>query len=147
MQKSTAKIVNLNEAARSSVASAARISTQSGTALEIFARSGDAEKDINLVRKVVASGHRSVTEHQTFTIAFNDVSVMVEQFMIEFRLASFTVKSRRYVDFSTAGFVIPAEIRDTDAYCVQMESLFGVYEKLMALGVPKEDARFVLRIA
>lgn len=144
MQKSTAKIVNLNEAARSSVASAARISTQSGTALEIFARSGDAEKDINLVRKVVASGHRSVTEHQTFAIAFNDVSVMVEQFMIEFRLASFTVKSRRYVDFSTAGFVIPAEIRDTDAYCVQMESLFGVYEKLMALGVPKEDARFVL---
>ena len=146
MQNSTAKIVNLNETARASVASAARISTQSGTAMEIFTRGGNPEKDLKLVQKVVSSGHRSVTEHHTFTIAFNDVSVMVEQFMIEFRLASFTVKSRRYVDFSTAGFVEPEGLTGEalDAYRAQMKSLFRTYEGLMALGVPKEDARFVL---
>lgn len=146
MQNSTAVIVNQNEAARASVASAARISTQSGTAMEIFARGGDPERDLKLIQKVVSSGHRSVTEHHTFTIAFNDVSVMVEQFMIEFRLASYTVKSRRYVDFSSAGFVEPTGMNEEalNAYRAQMQSLFDVYERLMSLGVPKEDARFVL---
>ena len=35
-------------------------------------------------------------------MAFENVSVFCEQFIIEFRLASFTVKSRRYVDFADA---------------------------------------------
>ena len=52
-------------------------------------------------------GHMSFIEHATFTIAFENVSAFVEQFFIEFRLASFTIKSRRYVDFGKMGFYIP----------------------------------------
>lgn len=145
MKQSTAKIVNINEAAMAVTASAARMSTQQGTALEIFAKSGDHEKDMNLVRKVLSSGHKSVIEHQTFSVAFNDVSVLVEQFVIEFRLASYTVKSRRYVDFSGAGFVVPEGLNEAqrEAYCNQMSKLFAVYEKLLEWGIPKEDARFL----
>lgn len=126
-------------------ASAARMSTQQGTALEIFAKSGNHEKDLNLVSKVLSSGHKSVIEHQTLSVAFNDVSVMVEQFVIEFRLASFTVKSRRYVDFSGAGYVIPEGLTDEQrsAYCTRMDELFRAYETLLERGVPKEDARFL----
>ena len=146
MHQSTAKIIHKNTDALSVAASAARMSTQAGTALEIYARSGDEEKDLGLIRKVLASGHKSVIEHQTLSVAFNDVSVLVEQFVIEFRLASYTVKSRRYVDFSDAGYVVPESMgcELKAAYCEDMNRLFDVYGRLMEMGVPKEDARFVL---
>lgn len=146
MLKGTAKILLKNEEALRIVASSARISTQQGTALEIFEKSGDREKDLKLAAKVLSSGHKSVFEHQSFSIAFDNVSVLVEQFVIEFRLASFTVKSRRYVDFSDAGYVLPEDMNDAVAalYAQRTEALFGVYDRLMELGVPKEDARFVL---
>ena len=146
MQKGTAKILLKNEDALRVVASSARISTQQGTALEIFERSGDVQKDLKLVGKVLSSGHKSVVEHQTISLAFDNVSVLVEQFVIEFRLASFTVKSRRYVDFSNAGYVQPESMCDgvREIYAARSEALFGVYDRLLALGVPKEDARFVL---
>ena len=142
MKQSTAKILNENRGALDVTAAAARISTQEGTAREIYARSGDREKDLKLVGKVLSSGHQSVVEHQTFSIAFNDVSVLAEQFIIEFRLASFTVKSRRYVDFSKAGYVADDGLSGEAArlYAGRAEALFGDYERLLALGVPKEDA-------
>ena len=145
LKQSTAKILNTNPAAVGVTASAARMSTQQGTALEIFAKSGDHDKDLNLVSKVLSSGHKSVIEHQTLSVAFNDVSVLVEQFVIEFRLASFTVKSRRYVDFSGAGYVVPEGMNDSqkEVYCARMDSLFKAYETLLERGVPKEDARFL----
>ena len=146
MRKGTAKIILENGEALRVAASAARISTQQGTALEIFEKSGDREKDLKLIGKVLSSGHKSVIEHQSFAIAFDDVSVLVEQFAIEFRLASFTVKSRRYVDFSGAGYVVP-EGMAPEAQALYEErsgALFDAYDKLLALGVPKEDARFVL---
>lgn len=146
MYKGTAKILQKNRDAVRIVASSARISTQQGTALEIYEKSGDAQKDLNLVGKVLSSGHKSVIEHQTLSIAFDNVSVLVEQFVIEFRLASFTVKSRRYVDFSDAGYVVPEGMNDEvrGIYQARTEALFALYEKLMEMGVPKEDARFVL---
>ena len=146
MHKGTAKILFDNESARSVVASAGRISTTQGTALSIFERAGDEEKDIKLIKKVLSSGHKSVMEHQMFSIAFDDVSVLAEQFMIEHRLASYTVKSRRYVDHSGAGYVIPEGLDDETctAYCNGMDALFGLYAELCEAGVPKEDARFVL---
>jgi len=146
MNRGTANILLKNEAALRIVASAARISTQQGTALEIYDRSGDSEKDLKLVGKVLSSGHKSVIEHQTLSVAFDNVSVLVEQFVIEFRLASFTVKSRRYVDFSDAGYVVPEDMNPEvrKIYAERTEALFAAYEKLMDLGIPKEDARFVL---
>ena len=57
MNYGTATILLRNEAALRTVASSARISTQQGTALEIYEKSGDRQKDLNLVNKVLASGH------------------------------------------------------------------------------------------
>jgi len=146
MNKAKASVILRNADALKVVASSARISTQQGTALEIYDRSGDREKDLKLVGKVLSSGHKSVIEHQTLSIAFNDVSVLVEQFVIEFRLASFTVKSRRYVNFSDAGYVVPEGMSSSvqAIYAERTQKLFAVYDRLMEMGVPKEDARFVL---
>ena len=146
MEHSRAIIVNTNPEALRVAAGSARISTQQGTAMEIYARSLGDEKDLNLMNKVLSSGHKSVIEHQTLNIAFNDVSVLAEQFLIECRLASFTVKSRRYVDFGEAGWVCPEGLDDAQraVYDAAMAARFGDYKRLISLGVPKEDARFVL---
>ena len=146
MNNSKAIIVVENRDALRVAASSARISTQQGTALEIFDRSAGDAKDLKLLDKVLASGHKSVIEHQTFSIAFNDVSVLAEQFVIEARLSSFTVKSRRYVDFAGAGYVVPNGLDEAQKaiYDRAMRQCFADYEALMALGVPEEDARFVL---
>ena len=146
MNKNGIFIIGLSNVDEKVCAASGRISTQAGTALEIFERSQDKEKNANLISKVTASGHTSTVEHIFFNLAFENVSVVVEQFMIEFRLASFTVKSRRYVDFSDSGYYVPEfkNEEDKELYCNHMNSLFSLYGTLCENGVAKEDARFVL---
>ncbi len=146
MLKSGAFVIGVTDCKEEVCAASGRISTQNGTALEIFERSHDKEKNTNLISKVTKSGHTSTVEHIFFNLAFENVSVVVEQFMIEFRLASFTVKSRRYVDFSSCGYLVPEfrNEKDKAEFTKTMDCLFGLYTELTENGIPKEDARFVL---
>ena len=145
MHHAAVRIIASSTAGDAAVASAARISTTEGSALEVFARSCEKDNNSSLIEKVVGSGHTSTLEHQFFTVAFENVSVLPEEFVIEFRLGSYTVKSRRYVDFAHAGFYTPP-LPDAllPAYCAHMESLFADYAALTERGIPKEDARFLL---
>ncbi len=141
----TATIVASSTAGNLVCAAAGRISTTQGTALEILERSKEKQNNAGLIEKVVASGHRSILEHAMFTIAFDHVSVCTEEFVIEFRLASYTVQSRRYVDFSNAGFYLPPLPEHLqERFSAHMQSLFADYDALTAAGIPKEDARFLL---
>lgn len=146
MNKYGAFLIGVSDCKQEVCAASGRISTQNGTALEIFEKSHDEEKNTKLIGKVTKSGHTSTIEHIFFNFAFENVSVVVEQFLIEFRLASFTVKSRRYVDFSSCGYLVPDELskEDKKKYTDTMDSLFATYCTLCDKGVPKEDARFVL---
>lgn len=150
----TVSIIHYNHNADSIVSAAGRISTTQGSADEIYQKSVDREKESNvkLIHKILSSGHESVIEHINLNLSFDDVSVFVEQFMIEFRLASFTVKSRRYVDFGAMGYYAPdfsgydgekAEYIQ-DKYHKHMQYLFDEYNYFIQAGIPKEDARFVL---
>lgn len=146
MNKHGVFVIGCSDVKQEICAASGRISTQNGTALEIFEKSHDEEKNTNLIGKVTKSGHTSTVEHIFFNLAFENVSVVVEQFMIEFRLASFTVKSRRYVDFSNCGYLVPEFKCDSDRlrYTAVMDKLFNTYCTLTENGIPKEDARFVL---
>lgn len=146
---SRAKIISYNAKSNEVCASAARISTTLGDAAEIFEKANGNPKNQNLIQKVLQSGHKSLIEHATFTIAFWNVSAFVEQYLIECRLASFTVKSRRYVDFSSFGYYVPPDLsRDSQSqYCRYMDTLFSAYGDLLEAGIPKEDARFLLPYA
>ena len=143
---SKAIIIGMTDTGEKIPAASGRISTQPGTALEILELSKDAEKNANLISKVTRSGHTSTLEHTVFNIAFQNVSVLVEQFVIEFRLASFTVKSRRYVDFAKLGYYVPRfESKSVhDKYIAFMDYLYGEYQAFIDAGIPKEDARFLL---
>ena len=143
---STARIVCVSDKGIELCAAAARISTTKGSALTLLEREKDIDRDRDLIKKVLGSGHKSLIEHHVFSIAFDNVSVLVEQFLIEFRLSSFIVKSRRYVDFKDSGFYVPdaltGELREK--YIAAMTARFEDYAFLTERGVPKEDARFVL---
>ena len=123
-----------------------RISTKPGTAVELYKKATNKEKNLKLVSKVVSSGHKTVLEHHYFNLAFNNVSIFVEQFLIEFRIASYTIKSGRYVNFSSAGFNLP------DGFSIEQKKLikshykkmFSYYDKFVQNGIPVEDARFIL---
>jgi len=120
---------------------AGRISTQQGTSMDIWNKSADPEKNSSLIKKVTRSGHNSVVEHTFFNIAFCDVTAVTEQFMIEFRLASFTVKSRRYVDFSNVGHFVP-EFKNKEneqKYREHIDYLFSEYQYFLDNG--KFDSR------
>lgn len=144
-----ANIISCNANSEEVCASAARISTTAGDAQEIFENARGNPKNRALIGKVLSSGHKSLIEHAVFTLALRDVSVFVEQFFIECRLASFTVKSRRYVDFSSLGYHIPRSLEGEDLalYRRYMDGLFAAYGDLLEAGVPREDARFLLPYA
>lgn len=144
--ESAAKILSVNAHGMTVCAAAARISTTNGLANTLFEKSINNDNNTRLIKNVLGSGHQSIMEHCFFNIAFNNVSAFVEQYIIEFRLASFTVQSRRYVDFSKVGFFKSSKLsnRITHCYDEHMHSLFNTYEKLIGMGIPKEDARFVL---
>lgn len=132
-------------------AAAAKISTTFGSALETYENMTN-DLAVGLIPKVLSLGHISFIEHVNFTIAFENVSVYVEQFFIEFRLASFTVKSRRYVDFSKMGYYVPefeanqiTSRRDLQSnFKEHINFLFSEYNYFVDKGIPKEDARFLL---
>ncbi|MCR4925433.1 MAG: FAD-dependent thymidylate synthase [Clostridiales bacterium] len=144
--KSAATIIGVSDCGEKCCGIGSRISHQDGDVIDIWEKSQDAEKNANLIPKIMRSGHTSTIEHMMFNIAFQNVSVVVEQFIIEFRLASFTVKSRRYVDFSNSGYFVPDFENNeySEKYKEHMDKLFSTYQKLTEMGVPKEDARFVL---
>lgn len=145
-RKSVAKIISWNVDNEAVCASAAKMSTTMGNANEIFEKTKGNSQNTDLIKKVLRSGHKSVIEHAVFSIAFWDVSAFVEQFLIECRLASFTVKSRRYVDFSNLGYLIPSDLcgESLTRYIEYMDLLFDGYKSLLKMGIPKEDARFLL---
>lgn len=137
------------------VSSSARISTTEGDSISIYNAALDSGKNARLIERVLSSGHKSIIEHIVFNLAFVNVSACVEQFMLEFRLASFTVKSRRYVNFRNMGYVVPAfldsqaqPLKNSDKlaelYHNHMTWLFEEYGELLDNGISKEDARFLL---
>ena len=139
------------------VSSAGRLSRAAGTVFDILdlSESKTLEQNTNFASRVIGMGHSSISDHDYCVFALKDVSPVVEQTIIEERFSSFTIKSRREVDFSKVGFYIP-DFHDKsgnihsnneqlkEMYQNHMQTLFDAYKELIELGIPKEDARFVL---
>jgi thymidylate synthase (FAD) len=131
------------------LAAAYKISRTTGTATEVYESTlNDSDGNQKITKSVMGLGHVSPLEHAFFNFNLDNVTAMVEQFLIEFRLASFTIKSRRYVDFRNAGYFGAESFGQDkdikDIYTCHMNSLFKQYEYLVDKGVAVEDARFVL---
>lgn len=152
------KIKYLEKKARiRNVSLAGRLSRFPGDVFEVLKLSEEKtlEQNLKYVSRVVNMGHESITDHDYCLFLLKDVSPLIEQTIIEERLSSFTIKSRREVDFSNSGYYIPTfhdnegnvlknnkEIQEE--YKKYTESLFKKYSELVDMGIKKEDARFIL---
>lgn len=131
------------------MATAGMLSRANSDVFELFEARNN-KKNINVVKNIIGMGHESIIEHDYLVFAIKDVSPIIEQILIGQRLASFTIKSRREVDFSKVGFYHPdfSYLDNGDEiskmYENHMEYLFNEYSKIVDLGIKKEDARFVL---
>lgn len=132
------------------VSTAGQISHSDKGLFELHKDRFDHEDNIKAIGRIVGSGHTSITEHDQLTFFITEVTPVIEQILIGQRLASFTIKSRRYVDFSNSGFYVPDFSYLTNGkeiekkYKEHMNYLFDTYSKMTEQGVPKEDARFIL---
>ncbi len=105
-----------------------------------------------LISTVTQSGHHSVLEHVSFTLAIDGVSRALTHQLVRHRLASYSQQSQRYVKYEENDkkpeFIIPEKIKKSIAakkyYLETMQSIFESYRTLIDMGIPAEDARYLL---
>lgn len=139
------------------VSSAGRLSRFPGDAKEVLELSESKTNEINdrFISRVIGLGHKSISDHDYLVFTIKNVSAIIEQIIIEERIASFTIKSRREVDFSKAGYYVPDFHYENGAllennselkkqYKNHINNLFKAYKELVKNNIKQEDARFVL---
>ena len=106
---------------------------------------GDTEKSLS---RIVGMGHHSVIEHASFTFSVEGVSRALTHQLVRHRIASFSQQSQRYVSLNEPTYVVPITVSgDPDrekVYKDTMDTIWNAYGRLMELGVPPEDARYLL---
>jgi thymidylate synthase (FAD) len=112
----------------------------------------DEMKAKKMVNQALDLGHLSVLEHTCFTFSVRDVSRACTHQLVRHRLASYSQSSGRSRDWSKlspSDFIMPSTIPDSAMSDVLRHYLECVrlYTRLVKLGVPGEDARFVMPTA
>lgn len=107
-----------------------------------------------LIRHVLGSKHLSTVEHLNFTFAIEGVSRALLAQLTRHRVGfAYSVQSQRYVKFSSDSksegfdYVVPEKVKaklDPAIYESMMEDMQRMYDLLIKLGIPQEDARSVL---
>jgi len=91
----------------------------------------------------------SFLPHTGFTFTIERISRACSHQLVRHRVASYSQQSQRYVEEKLGGHVVvPESIMENKERSANFEKLIEMaqssYNELTSLGVPKEDARFVL---
>jgi len=144
------KLLKHTESPEAIVAAAARLCYSDDGAEEILDKHKDNAKFIAMLRSI---GHYSPFEHISFTYSIEGVSRAFLAQVTRHRLASYSVRSQRYVAESNFGYITPPAITALGADAVleyesQMATIGEWYnkwrERLGGDKIANEDARFVL---
>lgn len=140
------------------VSTAGKLSRFDGNIFDVLEIVSEGTLDENSKYANFVSGtlkHESITDHDYVVFALQDVSALIEQTLIIERFASFTIKSRRLVNFLTAGFFVP-DFHDENGNIIKenekakaefiedMKYLFDKYDFFIKNGIDYEDARYSL---
>jgi len=100
------------------------------------------------IRMLVSRGHLSVLEHAIATFRVRGISRAATHQIVRHRLCSFSQRSQRYVKEAGQAPVTPPSIEGNaeaaGCFSEAIASAQAAYDRLLKLGVPKEDARFVM---
>jgi thymidylate synthase (FAD) len=99
--------------------------------------------------KIMSLGHQSVLEHATFTFGIDGISRACSHQLVRHRLASYSQQSQRYVTHvKRFAAVTPPSIQEHSGaiklFEEQLLALHTAYARLIELGIPAEDARYIL---
>ncbi|NIQ06822.1 MAG: FAD-dependent thymidylate synthase, partial [Candidatus Korarchaeota archaeon] len=94
-------------------------------------------------------GHVSVIEHASFSFSIEGVSRAMTHQLVRHRIASYTQQSQRYVAYDTSDqYVVPPSLDDNPVakkiFDKTVTRISEAYRELLDLGIPREDARFIL---
>lgn len=131
------------------VYTAARTCYSEKTPAEIWENEPDIQRQRDLIRKILESGHHSVLEHAVFTFEISGISRAASHQLVRHRLASYSQQSQRYVIAGkTFPYVVPPSIANKadlrQRYETLMREIHKFYTELIASGINAEDARFIL---
>lgn len=107
----------------------------------------DSKDYIKSLNIAIDNHHESVLEHANFTFKICNVSSVLLAQLTRHRFFSFSVRSERYCGGSK-DYVIPPTIADNENAIKEFYSdlyiLENAYNRFISLGIPKEDARYIL---
>lgn len=103
----------------------------------------DPKNPMALVKHLYSNGHLSVMEHIYFTFKIEGISRACSHQLVRHRHCSFTQRSQRYCSEDGFQYVVPPSLLFSSFYG-DMEDLQDWYGQYQELGVPNEDARYIL---
>jgi thymidylate synthase (FAD) len=130
------------------VALAARLCYSSRTVGELDEELNEGEID-SLLKLLLRQGHTSPFEHASFTFGMEASRACLNQ-LVRHRIASYSQQSQRYVKADNLACVMPPTVsQDSCARAIVeqvTEQARRAYSELLQMGIPKEDARYVLPV-
>ena len=143
----TVKLIASTPEASKVVAAAAKICYSASGAADIL-EGLDRGKISRFLKMLNESGHLSPFEHVSFTFAVDGLSRVATHQLVRHRMASYSQQSQRSVSMKEQSCIVPPSILKNEEalklFNEQINSSWNTYEKLVSLGVDKEDARFIL---
>lgn len=90
----------------------------------------------------------SVMDHVVYMFEIEDCSRVTTHQLVRHRAASYDQESQRFSAATREGVVTPPSIQSNEAaykaYDDALKLVYAAYEKMVAAGIPKEDARYIL---
>lgn len=107
----------------------------------------DPKDPTGLVHQLYRNGHHSVFEHIYFSFKIEGVSRACSHQLVRHRHCSFTQRSQRYCSERGFDVVTPTSIGKSGIrykYFDMLEDIDDCYRAWQGLGIPNEDARYIL---
>ena len=90
----------------------------------------------------------AMLDHVVYMFEIEDCSRVTTHQLVRHRAVSYDQESQRFSAATKEGVVTPPSISSNEAaykaFDDALKAVYGAYEKMVAAGVPKEDARYVL---
>ncbi len=101
-----------------------------------------------LNQKGVAFDPEALMDHVVYMFEVEDCSRVTTHQLVRHRGVSYDQESQRFSAATKEGVVTPVSIQSNEAayksYDEALKTVYSAYEKMVAAGVPKEDARYIL---
>ena len=101
-----------------------------------------------LADKEVSFDPEAMLDHVVYMFEIEDCSRVTTHQLVRHRLASYDQESQRFSAATREGVVTPPSISSNEeaykAYDGALKAVYAAYERMVATGVPKEDARYIL---